>query len=49
MVLCKTCEVITRGVDMSCFPFFCFVKLRDGVKSTRLCNMSGLRDLCYQM
>jgi hypothetical protein len=31
------------------FMFSCFVKLRDGVKNIVLCNMSGIRDLCYQM
>ncbi len=29
--------------------FSCFVKLKDGVKNIGLCNLSGMRDLCYQM
>jgi len=47
VVLCKTCEIVIGGVYMCCFPVF--VKLRDGVKNTRLCNLFGMRDLCYQM
>ncbi len=31
------------------FPFPYFIKLKDGVKNTGLCSLSGLRDLCYQM
>jgi hypothetical protein len=29
--------------------FSCFVKLKDGVRNTGLCNLFGMRDLCYQM
>jgi hypothetical protein len=31
------------------FLFSCFVKLRDGVKNIGLCNLYGMRDLCYYM
>jgi hypothetical protein len=29
------------------FPYF--VKWKDGVKNIGLCNLYGLRDLCYQI
>jgi hypothetical protein len=31
------------------FLFLCFVKLRNGVRNTGLCNLFGLRDLCHQI
>ncbi len=31
------------------FLFSCFVNLKDGVNNTGLCNLSRMRDLCYQM
>jgi hypothetical protein len=49
MVLCKTCEAITRELICVVFLFLCVVKLKDGVRNTRLCNLSALRDLCYQI
>jgi len=34
---------------MCYFIFLCVIKLKDGNRNTRLCNMFGLRDLCCQM
>jgi hypothetical protein len=31
------------------FLLLCVVNLRDGVMSTDLCNLFGLRDLCYKV
>jgi hypothetical protein len=49
MVLCKSCEVVTRKLKCVVFLFLCVVNLKDNVMSTGLCNSFGLRDLCYQM
>jgi hypothetical protein len=50
VVLCKTCETITGGSGyVLIFLFLGFVKLKDGVRNIRLCNLSGLRDSYYQM
>jgi hypothetical protein len=46
VVLCKTCETIIRELMCVVFLLLCVVNLRDGVRSTRLCNMFGLKDLC---
>jgi hypothetical protein len=32
-------------VNMCCFPTLSFVKWKDGVRNTRLCNLWGLKDL----
>jgi len=47
VVLCKTCEA--GKLICVVLLFLYFVKLKDGVMNIGLCNMSGLRDLCYQM
>jgi hypothetical protein len=49
VVLCKTCEAVTRELKCVVFLFLCVVNLRDSVKNTRLCNLSGLMVLNYQM
>jgi hypothetical protein len=49
VVLCKTCEVVTGELICVVFLFLCVVNLRDGVRNTRLCSLSELKDLCYQM
>ncbi len=46
MVLCKTCEAITKELMCVVFLLLCVVNLRDGVRSTRLCNLFGHMDLC---
>jgi len=46
VVLCKTFEAVIGGsgyVLSSCF--LCFVKWRDGVRNTGLCDLYGLKDL----
>jgi hypothetical protein len=48
VVLCKTCEVVTRELICVVFLILCAFNLRDGVKNTRLCNMFELRDLCWK-
>ncbi len=49
MVLCKTCEIVTGELKCVVFLLLCVVNLRDGVMNTGLCNLFGLRDLCYKM
>ncbi len=49
MVLCKTCETTTRDLKCVVFLVLCVVNLRDGVTNTNLCNVFGLRDLCYKV
>ncbi len=49
MVLCKTCEAVTRELKCVVFLFLCVVNLRDGVMNIGLCNLFGLRDLCYKV
>jgi hypothetical protein len=47
VVLCKTCEAING--ELKCDVFLCIVNLRDGVMSTSLCNLFGLRDIYYEV
>jgi hypothetical protein len=49
VVLCKTCETITRELKCVVFLLLCVVNLRDGVMSTSLCKLFGLRDQCYKV
>jgi hypothetical protein len=49
MVLCKTCEAVTTRLKCVVFLFLCVVNLRDGVMNTTLCNLLGLKCLCYKM
>jgi len=49
MVLCKTCEVVNGELKCIVFLLLCVVNLKDGVVSTGLCNLFGLRGLCYKM
>jgi hypothetical protein len=49
VVLCKTCEVIIGELKCVVFMFLCVVYLRDDVMSTDLCNLFGLKDICYKM
>ncbi len=49
VVLCKTCEVVTRELKCVVFLLLCVVNLRDDVMSIGLCNLFGLMDLCYKM
>ncbi len=49
MVLCKTCETDTWELKCVVFLLLCVVNLRDGVMNISLCNLFGLRDLCYKM
>ncbi len=46
VVLCKTCEAVIGELKCVVFLLLCVVNMRDGVKSTGLCNLFGLRDLC---
>ncbi len=48
MVLCKTCEVVNGELKGVVF-FLCVVNLKDGVMSTTLCDLFGLRGLCYEV
>jgi hypothetical protein len=49
MVLCKTCEAITRELKCVVFLLLCVVNLRDGVVNIYLCNLFGLKDLYYKV
>jgi hypothetical protein len=49
MVLCKTCETVTRELKCVVFLLLCLVDLRDGVMSIGLCNLFGLKSLCYKV
>ncbi len=49
MVLCKTCETVTKDLKCVVFLLLCVIDLRDGVMSIGLCNLLGLRDLYYKM
>jgi hypothetical protein len=50
VVFCKTFETIIGGSGYVLSSYFlCFVKWRDGVRNTRLCDLYGLRDLCHRM
>jgi hypothetical protein len=49
MLLCKTCEAITRELKCVVFLLLRAINLRDGVMNTGLCNLFGLKDLCYKM
>ncbi len=49
MVLCKTCETINGELKCVVFLLLCVVNLRDGVMSTSLCNLFGLKGLCYKV
>jgi hypothetical protein len=42
-------EVVTKGSGCVVFLFFYFVKRRDGVRKTKLCDLCGLRDLRHEM
>jgi hypothetical protein len=46
MVICKTCEAVTRESICVAFLLLCVVNLKDGVRNTRLCNLCGIKDLC---
>ncbi len=48
MALCKTCEAV-NGELKRVFFFLCVVNLRGGVMSTSLCNLFGLKGLCYKV
>jgi hypothetical protein len=43
MVFCKTYEVVTGELMCVVFLLLCVANLRDGVRSTKLCNLFGLR------
>jgi hypothetical protein len=49
VVLCKTYEAITGELKCVVFLLLCVVNLKDGVMSTSLCNLFGLKDLCYKV
>ncbi len=49
MVFCKTYEAVTKELNCVVFLLICVVNLKDGVMSIGLCNLFGLRDLCYKM
>jgi hypothetical protein len=46
VVLCKTCETVTKELICVVFLLLCVVNLKDGVRNIRLCNLFGLRDIC---
>jgi hypothetical protein len=47
VVLCKTYEVVNGELKCVVFLLLCVVNLKDGVMSTGLSNLFGLRGLCY--
>jgi hypothetical protein len=49
MVLCKTCETINGELKCVVFFFLCVVNLRGGVMSIGLCNLFGLKVICYKV
>ncbi len=48
MVLCKTCEVVTRELICVVFLLLCVLNLKNDVRNNGLCNLFGLRDLCWK-
>jgi hypothetical protein len=49
VVLCKTCEAIIGELKCVVLLLLCVFNLRDGVMTFGLCNLFGLKDLCYKM
>jgi hypothetical protein len=48
VVFCKTCEIVNGELKCVVF-FFCVVNLRGGVMNIGLCNLFGLKGLCYKV
>ncbi len=49
MVLCKTCEGVTGELKCVVFLLLCVVNLWDGVMNIGICNLFGLKNLCYKV
>ncbi len=49
MILCKTYEAVNGELKCVVFLLLCVVNLMDGVMNTSLCNLFGLKGLCYKV